>query len=43
METWQETLRLIVRQNKTFSLRDKEKNEFKLMTYFVNDIIIRYY
>jgi hypothetical protein len=41
MDTWQQTLRLLVRQNKTFSLRDKERNEFKLMSYFINDEIIR--
>ena len=41
METWQDTLRLIVRQNKTFSLRDKERNEFKLMKYFVDETNIR--
>lgn len=39
--TWQQTLRLIVRQNKTFSLRDKEKNEFKIMKYFTDDSTIR--
>ncbi|OXU21510.1 hypothetical protein TSAR_009791 [Trichomalopsis sarcophagae] len=39
--TWQQTLRLIVRQNKTFSLRDKEKNEFKIMKYFTDDTTIR--
>lgn len=42
METWQDTLRSIIRHNKTFTLRDKEDNEFKLMKYFVEESSIRY-
>lgn len=41
METWQDTLRLVARHNKTFTLRDKGNNEFKLMKYFVDDLSIR--
>ncbi|XP_011502335.1 PREDICTED: SET and MYND domain-containing protein 4-like [Ceratosolen solmsi marchali] len=41
MNTWQQTLRLLVRQNKTFNLLDVEKNEFKIMSYFVENVTIR--
>ncbi|XP_014236849.1 SET and MYND domain-containing protein 4-like [Trichogramma pretiosum] len=41
MDSWQEILRMVVRQNRTFSLYDRERNEFKIMDYFVNNSVLK--